>query len=90
MIAALADAGYPTCKIHIERYQAAVFAKAHEILKRTDRLITEENGQETEKRIREANEDLAAMIRRESADVLGKVLYETSNRMRNCYARSDA
>ena len=90
MIAALADAGYPTCKIHIERYQAAVFAKAHEILKRTDRLITEENGQETEKRIREANEDLAAMIRRESAAVLGKVLYETSNRMRNCYARSDA
>jgi dipeptidase len=90
MIAALADAGYPTCKIHIERYQAAVFAKAHEILKRTDRLITEENGQETEKRIREANEDLAAMVRRESADVLGKVLYETSNRMRNCYARSDA
>ena len=70
-------------------YQA-VIDFAHEILKRTDRLITEENGQETEKRIREANEDLAAMIRRESADVLGKVLYETSNRMRNCYARSDA
>lgn len=37
-----------------------------------------------------ANEEIAAMAQKETVDVLGKVLFETSNKMRNVFARSDA
>ena len=37
-----------------------------------------------------ANQELADMLKRETDDVLGKVLIETSNLMKNAYARSDA
>ena len=40
--------------------------------------------------IDDANEALAGMLREQTADVLGKVLKETSNHMKNAYARSDA
>ena len=43
-----------------------------------------------DKKIDEANEILAEMVREETSDVLGKVLKETSNHMKNAYARSDA
>ena len=101
MIAALADAQYSSCKIHVERYQAAVQSKAHAILKKYDRSVSEtedgagkeaaqSSGEKKKELIRAANEELAEMARKETAGLLGKVLYETSNGMRNCYARSDA
>ena len=37
-----------------------------------------------------ANQELADLLKRETDDVLGKVLIETSNLMKNAYARSDA
>ena len=40
--------------------------------------------------IDEANEALAKMVKEQTSDVLGKVLRETSNHMKNAYARSDA
>ena len=40
--------------------------------------------------IDDANEALASMLREQTTDVLGKVLKETSNHMKNAYARSDA
>ena len=38
----------------------------------------------------EANEGIAAMLKTETDDVLGKVLFETSMQMKNRYARSDS
>ena len=37
-----------------------------------------------------ANEALAEMLKEQTLDVLGKVLDETSNKMKNAFARSDA
>ena len=40
--------------------------------------------------LEEANEAIADMLRRETDDVLDKVLYEASMHMKNAFARSDA
>ncbi|MBQ3391918.1 MAG: C69 family dipeptidase [Lachnospiraceae bacterium] len=91
LIAALADAQYAACKIHIERYQEKVSACAHEIIGRYDKEIsslTKED--EIVKAVEKANEESASMLKENTADVLLKVLNETSNKMRNAYARSDA
>ena len=92
LIAALADAQFKPCKIHIERYQIKTMAEAHRILNQADRLISEllEVGANPQSVIDSANEALAEMLQKQTSDVLGKVLYETSNKMKNAYARSDA
>ena len=92
LIAALADAQFMSCKIHIERYQRKVMSEAHRILNSTDRLVAEltEINADPQPVIDSANEALAEMLRRQTSDVLGKVLDETSNKMKNTFARSDA
>ena len=92
LIAALADAQFRPCKIHIERYQIRTMAEAHRILNQADRLVGEllEVGANPQSVIDSANEALAEMLQKQTSDVLGKVLHETSNKMKNAYARSDA
>ena len=92
LVAALADAQHKACKIHIERYQIKVMAKAHRILGDADKLAAELLDMKADPRvvIDSANQELADMLKRETDDVLGKVLIETSNLMKNAYARSDA
>lgn len=92
LIAALADAQFKACKIHIERYQRKVMSEAHRILNGADRLIAEMDDVKADPQavIDSANEALAGMLKEQTTDVLGKVLAETSNRMKNAYARSDA
>ena len=82
LIGALADAQYPLCKSHIERYQNKVAYAAHEMLTRFDR--------ETDGACEQWNEQLCAMAREATEDVLDKVLYEVSCQMKNGYSRSDA
>ena len=91
-MAALADAQHKACKIHIERYQIKVMAEAHRILGDADKLAAELLDMKADPRvvIDSANQELADMLKRETDDVLGKVLIETSNLMKNAYARSDA
>ena len=92
LIAALADAQFKSSKIHIERYQIKTAAEAHRILNGADRLVAElaEIKADPQPVIDSANEALAEMLRRQTSDVLGKVLDETSNNMKNAFARSDA
>ena len=92
LVAALADAQHKACKIHIERYQIKVMAEAHRILGDADKLAAELLDMKADPRvvIDSANKELADMLKREPADVLGQVLIETSNLMKNAYARSDA
>ena len=92
LIAALADAQYKSCKIHIERYQIKTAAEAHRILNGADRLVAElaEVNADPQSVIDSANEALAKMLKEQTLDVLGKVLDETSNNMKNAFARSDA
>lgn len=91
MIAAMADASYSRSIFHIERYQAAVMSKGHEIVTRYDALLAGESDPEKRALIRKkANEEAADMARAETDKVLGKVLDELSGSMKNCYVRSDA
>ena len=92
LIAALADAQFKSCKIHIERYQIKTAAEAHRILNGADRLVAElaEVNADPQSVIDSANEALAKMLKEQTLDVLGKVLDETSNNMKNAFARSDA
>ena len=102
LLAALADAQFMANKFHVERYQIKVMVEAHRILNETDRKVREaaccdaeiqagaEGAEQVQTLIDDANEALAAMLKEQTTDVLGKVLKETSNHMKNAYARSDA
>ena len=92
LIGALADAQHKTCKIHIERYQIKTMAEAHRILNDADKLALEllEMKADPQSVIDSANQALADMLRKETENVLSKVLNEASNHMKNAYARSDA
>lgn len=91
MIAAMADASYKSSVFHVERYQEYVASKGHELICRYDALLEQEK--DAEKRMalkKEANEEIAKMLKETSLDTLDKVLYELSCQMKNAYSRSDA
>lgn len=90
LIAALADASYGKSIIHVERYQEATAAKAHAIVKKYDALLKKAADADEITRISEqANEEMAAMTRKETGAVLDRVLAEASNIMKNGFSRSD-
>jgi dipeptidase len=89
LIGALADASYGKSQNLIERYTLAVGAQAHEIICRYDEKLKGKSGKEAEALCEAANEEMAAMLKKETDRTLYKVLYEASNHMRNSYNRSD-
>ena len=86
LIGALADAQFHACKTHIERYQNKVANAGHALLGRFDRELPSDGGSAW---LEGANEEIAAMARTETEDVLAKVLYEVSLKMRNGFNRED-
>ena len=91
MIGALADASYKESLNHIERYQQSVQSKCKAIINRYDKLIAAESGAAKKRSLMEsANESIAELTKKETTELLDKVLYEASNIMKNAYARSDA
>ena len=94
LIAALADASYGKSLNHIERYQLAVQSKEHEIINKYDAILAEKIGingsSEITQLLERANEEMAAVLKEKTAELLNKVLFEASNGMKNQYARSDA
>ena len=91
MIAAMADASYRSSVFHIERYQERVAAKGHELVNTYDALLEKESDVQKRMRLKEdANEKIAQMLKKETADTLNKVLFELSSQMKNAYSRSDA
>ena len=80
LISALADSSYGASLPHVERYQDAVAARALSVLQ-----DAEQSGSSREA----ANEQIAQIVRSLTDDLLDKVLFETSMRMRNAFARSD-
>ena len=87
ILGALADAHYAKCANLIERYQNAVGARAHALLKKYDGMTFDGP---VSAGLEKANEELAAMAREETQAALGKVLYVASDGMKNGFARSDA
>ena len=91
MIAAMADASYGKSVFHIERYQLAVQSKGHALINKYDeKLRREEDGAKRACLREQANQEIADMLKEETADTLGKVLFELSSQMKNAYSRSDA
>lgn len=91
LIAAMADASYSKSIFHIERYQLAVQSKGHGIINKYDELLRQEADAAKRAALREqANQEIADMLKKETADTLDKVLFELSNKMKNAYSRSDS
>ena len=92
LIAALSDAHYALTLHHIETYQDAMGAygnkRVHEI--DAECLKNEYTGKELCEYLEKANEQTCEYIKEETIDVLGKVLFDASNNMKNAYSRDDA
>lgn len=90
LIAALTDANYKGNINWIERYNESVSAKSHEILNRADAKIQKDPALIRKDFFERVNQEVADMIQKEATQTLNHVLYESSNSMKNSYARSDA
>ena len=92
LVAALADAHYASCSSHIERYQLAIQSKSTEILNKYDNEFL--SGKVQKDKVVEfcekANEEIATELRKQTIDLLSKVLYTASCEMKNGFSRSDA
>ena len=87
LIGALADAHFDVCKAHIERYQNRVASRGHALLKQFDETLPP---RDVSVFLASANDEIGAMAREETEDVLGKVLYEASLKMKNGFNREDS
>lgn len=102
IIAALTDAHYHECIAHVERYQQKVGTLARIVVKETDVLLAglggmDGNGEvdggvsaEARQLMEDANQRIADMLQRETDELLDKVLFDASMKMRNAFSRDDA
>lgn len=90
IIAALADAHFHECSYLIERYQKKLSNLGHQMLNGFDRAYSDENPEIISEFLEVCNDKLAATARTETNELLNKVLFEASNKMKNAFARSDA
>ncbi|MDY6325481.1 MAG: C69 family dipeptidase [Catonella sp.] len=90
IIAALADKSWSMCNSHIERYQNKVHAEGHHMLNVSDRRFADGDIGDVHAFLEKCNDDVAAMVKTETDDLLSKVLYEASMDMKNAFSRSDA
>lgn len=91
IIAALADAHFHENIAHIERYQMAVQSKGHALIKQYDGQVQREGlcYESASALLEKANDEIACMAKKQTDDLLDKVLFETSVLMHNAFSRSD-
>ena len=89
IIAALADARFHDNSAHIERYQEKIGGMAHRLLRETDAAVEKLPRDEVSAALAEANDRMVADLKRETDDLLGRVLFTTSLAMKNAFAMSD-
>ena len=90
LIGALADAQYSLCASHVERYQNAMLYAAHRLLRQFDGEAQAVAADALPAFLEACNQQLADEARRQTDDLLGKVLRETSTYMHNRFNRADA
>ncbi len=86
IIAALADSQFGLCANMIERYQDRVLSETHRMIKEADRAFTDAGSFDAAA----VNEKIISFVRKETDDLLDKVLLAVSLKMKNGFARSDA
>lgn len=89
LIAALADARFHENSANVERYQEKIGGMAHRMLRETDVAVAGLSADEVPAALAAANQRMADDLKRETEDLLGKVLYTTSLAMKNAFAMSD-
>ncbi len=89
LIAALADARFHENAANVERYQEKVGGMAHRLLRETDAAVAKLPAGEVPAALAAANQRMADDLKRETEELLGKVLYTTSLAMKNAFAMSD-
>ena len=90
LVAALADAHFASCQQHVERYQLAVGAKAHEHVAATDAKAAGLSYEDAAPVLAQANEDMAAFLKGETDKLLESVLKTATVEMRCSFRREDA
>ncbi|AHU89227.1 peptidase C69 [Trueperella pyogenes] len=97
IIAALVDAHFHECSAHVARYQLAVGTQARALIQATDTKLTGlgmdgtcEVSAEARTLMEETNQKIADMLQRETDDLLDKVLFDASMKMRNAFSSDDA
>ena len=88
LIAALSDPHYNEAMVWVDRYQNKMAAKGHEYINKFDKKYKEGNVSKTF--LDDANNEIAEFTKKETTNLLGKVLYTASLKMKNAYSRSDA
>ena len=88
LIAALADQNYNEAIVWIDRYQNKMAEKGHEFINNFDKKYKEENNEKDF--LEKANSEIAEYFKKETSNLLGKVLYTASLKMKNAFSRSDA
>jgi len=88
IIAALADSHYNDTMAWIDRYQNKMAAKGHEFINKFDKKYKE--GNVSKSFLEDANNEIADFTKKETSDLLSKVLYTASLKMKNAFSRSDA
>ena len=88
LIAALSDPHYNEAMVWVDRYQNKMAAKGHEFINKFDKKFQE--GNVPKGFLDEANNEIAEFTKKETTNLLGKVLYTASLKMKNAFARSDA
>ena len=84
----MVDPHYKEAIVSIERYQNKIAEKGHEFINKFDKKYQEGNVPKTF--LEDANNEIAEYTKKETTNVLGKVLYTASMAMKNAYSRSDA
>ena len=90
LIAAMADAHYPACIAHVERYQLALSSIGHAMLKGFDGRYLAAPEQDAAAYLTACNQQMADKARELTDDLLSKVLFSASMEMKNGFARSDS
>lgn len=86
LVGIIADAHYGVCIQPIERYQDAVIIGGSTLINEYDKKFEETKDLSL---LTEANEKIAAMAKKETTDVLTKLVLEASKQMKNGYNRAD-
>ncbi len=87
VIAALADAHYHEAMADVERYQEKVGGMGHHMLKETDAAAA--SAADVHAMLEAANEKMAELLKKETDDLLDKVLFCASMGMKNAFSKDD-
>ncbi len=86
LINVLADKDFGKSIMHVERYQKAMANEGHRLINEYDAKMVETNDFSL---VKEANEELCKMAKKETQKVLNSLTLTASTTMKNGYSRSD-